>query len=138
MTHNQCPNIFGMCETFLTYSVSDEQLKLEGFGLIQKDRSETQNKDGGGIILHFRMSINCKHSREIEASNIETLWVEIYLPNAKPFLICTVYRPPSSNSESIDLFEEELSIAQATGIEVILMGDFNIDITMHSNKNGNI
>ena len=62
------------------------------------------------------------------------LWVEISLPNAKPFLICTVYRPPSSNSEWIDQFEEELSIAQATGLEVILMGDFNIDITVHSTK----
>ena len=41
---------------------------------------------------------------------------------------------PSSNSEWIDQFEEELSIAQATGLEVILMGDFNIDITVHSNK----
>ena len=45
-----------------------------------------------------------------------------------------VYRPPSSNSECIDQFEEELSIAQATGVDVILMGDFNIDVTVHSNK----
>ena len=95
MIHNQCPDIFGMCENFLTNSVSDEQLKLEGFDLIRKDRSETQNKAGGGIILYFRKSIHCKRRHEIEASNIETLWVEISLPNAKPFLICTVYRPPS-------------------------------------------
>ena len=134
MTHNQCPDIFGICETFLTHSVSDEQLKLEGFDLIRKDRSETQNKTGRGIILYFRKSINCKRGCEIEASNIETLWVEISLPNAKPFLICTVYRPPSSNSEWIDQFEEELSIVQATGLKVILMGDFNIDITVHSNQ----
>ena len=100
----------------------------------RKDRSETQNKAGGGIILYFRKSINYKRRSEIEASNIETLWVEISLPNAKPFLICTVYRLPSSNSEWIDQFEEELSIAQATGPEVILMGDFNIDDTVHSNK----
>ena len=32
------------------------------------------------------------------------------------------------------MYEEELSIAQATGLEVILMGDFNIDVTVHSNK----
>ena len=70
-------------------------------------------KSGGGIILYFRKSINYKRRCAIEASNIETLWVEISLPNAKPFLICTVYRPPSSNSEWIDQFEEELSIAQA-------------------------
>ena len=31
VTHNQCPDISGMCETFLTNSVSDEQLKIVGF-----------------------------------------------------------------------------------------------------------
>ena len=51
--------------------------------------------------------------------------------NAKLFLICSVYRPPSASS---DLVEEELSNAQTTGLEFILMGDFKIDIT-HNMKN---
>ena len=33
----------------------------------------------------------------------------------------------------IDLFEEELSIAQTTGLEMILMGDFNIDLRSCTN-----
>ena len=57
--------------------------------------------------------------QKIETSNIETLWAEITLPNAKPFLICTAYRPPCANSEWIDLLEEELSIAQTTDLEII-------------------
>ena len=56
------------------------------------------------------------------------------LPKSKPFLICTVYRPPSSCSEWIDLFEKEVSVAQTTGSEIILMGDFNIDIEPCSNN----
>ena len=56
------------------------------------------------------------------------------LPNAKPFLVCPVYRPPSVHSSWIDLFEEELSIAQATGLEFILMGDFNIDFNLCTNN----
>ena len=60
-------------------------------------------------------------------SNIETIWSEITLPNSKPFLSCTAYRPPDSKSSWIDLFEEELSAAQSTGLEIILMGDINID-----------
>ena len=80
---------------------------------------------------------DCKRRCEIETSNIETLWADIALPNSKSFLICTVYRPPSSNSERMDLFEEELSIAQTTGLEVILMGDFNLDVTLNTNKKWN-
>ena len=39
-------------------------------------------------------------------------------------LVCTVYRPP--DAEWIDSFEQEVSIAQATGLEIIMMGDFKI------------
>ena len=49
-------------------------------------------------------------------------------------LFCSIYRPPSVHSDWIDLFETELSIAQATGLELILMGDFNIDLNACSNS----
>ena len=68
-----------------------------------------------------------------EISKLETIWAEIELPNIKPFLLCTLYRPPSALNECIDLFEEELSIAQTSGLEVILMGDFNIDLKVCTN-----
>ena len=134
MAHEHSPDIFGMCETFLTSSVSDDQMTVDGFDLMRKDRSDTQNKAGGGIILYYRKSINCKRKCDTEISNIETLWAEIALPISKPFLICSVYRPPSSTSDWIDLFEEELSIAQTTGLEVIIMGDFNLDLRMNTNR----
>ena len=134
MEHEHSPDIFGMCETFLTDSVPDDQLAVTGFDLIRKDRSDTQNKAGGGVVLYYRNSLNCNRRREIEISNIETLWVELALPNSKPFLTCTLYRPPTSKSEWIDLFEEELSIAQTTGLEIIVMGDFNLDQYTNTNR----
>ena len=80
------------------------------------------------MLYYFKESLNIKRRQDIENSNIETLWTAITLPNFKPFFICTVYRPPSACSDWINLFEEELSIAQTTGLEFILIGDFNIDI----------
>ena len=64
---------------------------------------------------------------------METLWCEFTLSNTKPFLVCTLYRPSSAQSEWIDLFEE-LSIAQSTGLKIILMGDINIDCNSSLNK----
>ena len=55
------------------------------------------------------------------------IWVEVSLTNSKAFLICSVYRPPNACAEWIDLFEEELSLAQTTGLEYLVMGDINID-----------
>ena len=45
-----------------------------------------------------------------------------------------MYRPPNALSEWIDLFEQEVSIAQTTGLEIILMGDFNIDYKSYINR----
>ena len=56
------------------------------------------------------------------------------LPNSRPFLVCAVYRPPNAQAEWIDMFEEELSVAQTIGLEVILMDDFNIDL-LHCTNN---
>ena len=48
--------------------------------------------------------------------------------------ICTLYRPPSATSEWIDLLQEELSVAQTTGLEMIITGDVNIDLQACSNN----
>ena len=77
----------------------DQQVAIEGFEFLRKDRMDTQNKTGGGFILYFIHSLKCKRRPEYEISKIETIWAEIELPNTKPF-----YRPPNAHSEWIDLF----------------------------------
>ena len=106
----------------------DNQIAIEGYDFLRKDRAATQNKSGGGLVFYFRKSLTCLRRAEFEISKLETLWAEIKLPNSRPFLVCTVYRPPNARSEWADLFEEEISIAQTTGLEYIVMCDFNIDL----------
>ena len=65
---------------------------------------------------------NVETRSDLEISSLETMWTGIELPNARPFLVCTAYPIPNVLSEWIDLFEEELSIAQATGLEYINSG----------------
>ena len=85
MAHDNCPDIFGLCETFLTDSISDDLIAIDGYDILRKDRSETQKKAGRGVVLYYRKAINCKRRHEVESSKLETLWAEITLPNAKPF-----------------------------------------------------
>ena len=108
--------------------MSNNQIAIDGYVIHRKDRAATQNKNGGGLVLYCRNSLTCSRRSDLEISSLETIWAEIELPNARPFLVCTAYRPPNALSEWIDLFEEELSIAQANGLEYIVMGDFNIDL----------
>ena len=128
MAKNNGPDIFCACETFLEPNMSNNQIAIDGYVIHRKDRAATQNKNGGGLVLYCRNSLTCSRRSDLEISSLETIWAEIELPNARPFLVCTAYRPPNALSEWIDLFEEELSMAQATGLEYIVMGDFNIDL----------
>ena len=44
------------------------------------------------------------------------------------------HRPPNATSSWIDHLEEELSAAQTSCLEIILMGDINIDLHISSNN----
>ena len=58
MAHDNCPDIFGLCETFLTDSLSDDQIAIDGYNIIRKDRSDTQKKAGGGVVLYNLKTVN--------------------------------------------------------------------------------
>ena len=95
---------------------------------------DTIEKAGGSVMLYYRNSLTCQRKKDLEISNNETLWSEVTLPKSKPFLLCTIYRPPNVNSDWIDAFEEELPIAQTTRLEIIVMGDLSIDLLNCSNR----
>ena len=43
MADKNCPEIFGICETFLEPNITDNQVTICGFELLRKDRSDTKN-----------------------------------------------------------------------------------------------
>ena len=137
LSNEKCPDILGMCETFLKKNNPDSQLCVDGFNIIRKDRSDVEEKSGGGLLIYYKQSVHLIRRKDLEISNIESIWAEVTLPHSRPFLICSVYRPPNAYSNWIDLFEEELTIAHATGLELLLMGDFNIDILSCTNSKWN-
>ena len=87
MADKNYPEIFGICETFLEPNITDNQVTIDGFEFLRKDRSDTINKTGGVLVLYFKKSIKGKRCSELEISNLETIWAEIELPNTRPFLL---------------------------------------------------
>ena len=69
---------------------------------------------------------------DIESPGIESIWVEIKLKNSKSFLICSLYRPPSSNTDWYDKFSGQIEKSLSICDEIYIMGDLNFDY-----KNGN-
>ena len=54
--------------------------------------------------------------------------LKLLVPNSKPILYCTAYRPPSATVSWIELFTLQLEHASCYNNEIIITGDFNINL----------
>ena len=125
-----CIDVFGLCETFLTETTENDALSISGYNIERKDRCETNSttNNGGGILIYLNSQLNFIRRKDIECNEIESVWVEIRLCNNKPFLLCPVYRPPSSNATWCEHFSKQIEKASIFTSEFYILGDININI----------
>ena len=92
----------------------------------RKDR----NKTGGGLIEFVKKEKITKRLKDLGTNLSETICTEIIISKKRWFCM-SVYRPPSSLN--IDTFFAKLNISLSKAVNkfdnLIIMGDFNIDIT---------
>ena len=92
-----------------------------------KTKSVTQN---GGVGLYIRDSLTYNPRIDLDSctDDFETVWVEIENKNDKNFLICCVYRHPSSNIDNLTShFQNHLSKLSSNKL-LFIMGDFNVNL----------
>lgn len=117
-------DILCLSETFLNDTFKDGELSIEGYNLFRKDRSSF----GGGLLVFVRNEIPCIRRTDIEDSTLESIWLEVKIPNSKSFLLCNSYRPPSSKTQWLASFNDTIDSALADEKECIIVGDFNFDL----------
>ncbi|XP_078603613.1 uncharacterized protein LOC144877551 [Branchiostoma floridae x Branchiostoma japonicum] len=66
-------HVFGLSETHLDPSISDQELGADGWTVLRKDR----NRHGGGVAFLVRDGLPWKHRTDLEKNNTEMLWIEI-------------------------------------------------------------
>ena len=67
---------------------------------------------------------------------IESLFVEISIPQSKNIIVGIIYRPPNSNSNDfLSCLTTLLSNIDFVNKDVFVMGDFNIDLLKHASNN---
>ena len=77
------------------------------------------------LIFVLTLLFFSKRRHDLELPNIECLWVEISIKN-KIQLIGTFYRPPNSTNAILSTIEDSIGLAFETNI--LITGDFNLDI----------
>ena len=115
-------SVLGITETKLHNTVSNEELKIDGYNLLRSDR----NKNGGGVACYLKNNI--AHNRQSKISgNTENIVLDILLPKSKPITVRIIYRPPNE-VDFIDHFNNALGKLRFQSNEIYLLGDFNINL----------
>ena len=131
LSSSQHIDILGTCEIFLNISIPDDILNMPDYVFERKDRAESANDtstSGGGILVYISNHINYVRRHDLESSNIESIWLEIKIINSKSFLLCSVYRPPTSKSEWYDSFSTQIEKSLEVSDEIYIMGDLNVNV----------
>lgn len=113
-------SVIAVTETWLDGSVTDQEVKLDGYNVIRRDR----DRQGGGVCLYIHEDLAFSERRDLEKDNIEAVWADILLPKTKPILVGSCYRPPKQN-DFITLFESVLASFRSD-TEWFILGDLNI------------
>ena len=130
LSSNRRIDIFSLSETHITDTACEpeELFNIDGYTFVSKPRSTGQ---GGGVGIYIADSVNWIRRYDLEKSEIECIWIELSPHKAKSILLCTIYRPPDSSKYLHRNFEyyfsEMLAFANHNSIEIIIMGDINVN-----------
>ncbi|XP_026050145.1 uncharacterized protein LOC113037368 [Astatotilapia calliptera] len=120
-------HVLALTETQLDKNVKNFELTINNYKLYRKDRNNGNGKRAwGGVALYVRDQIPVKKDLP-NLSDVEMIWIEIFLPHTKPVLIGCCYRPPKSTTEYLEKICRSIEQVLNPEKDIFLLGDFNID-----------
>ena len=120
----KCIDILAVNETRLDDTISSDEVTVPGYALKRSDR----NRDGGGVALYIRNTINYECLFDLEYESLESIGIEVIKLKAKSFIVSTWYRPPRSNVDAMKDFELLVQRIELLGLEVNILGDLNCNV----------
>ncbi|CAG4990002.1 unnamed protein product [Colias eurytheme] len=129
-------DIIALTETFLTSSVLSGELFPPGYEVLRADRAG--DVGWGGVLLAVRDCYTLHRLTNVDGltSEMEIIFAIVSWKNVK-FLFCVVYLPPNYNDHQylsvLNCIENV--ICQYPDLEIIIVGDFNLNSCSINVKN---
>ena len=124
-------DILGISETWLDDSV-DGEIHFPDYNIFRSDR----NRHGGGIATFVRNSLQITGLEYFcSCLHFESLWLNVKSPSIPHNLVFgCCYRPPSAPTSSLTVTFNFLEVLLSNYKNVIIAGDFNINLLKGNNK----
>ena len=124
---NLNPSVIGVSEMWHPVdNPLSSNVNIPGY-TFYKTESLTQN---GGVGLYIKDSLTSNSRTDLDSctNDFETIWVEIENKNDRNFLICCVYRHPSSAVDNLTSHFQNLLSKISSNKLVFIMADFNVNL----------
>ena len=82
--------VTGICESKLDVLLLEQEINIDNYKILRCDT----NRHGGGVACYKRNGLS-HNILSVIPCEIENIFFEILLPNAKPVIAGTIYHPPS-------------------------------------------
>ena len=115
------PDIIAITETWTNTDICNSFLNIPGYKIVtRKDRGDTTNGRGGGILIYARSTLICQEvSTPLDI--IQTAATQVQLSDSS-LNVYVVYRSPNSSTENNNKLNELLRTIPPNSI---IVGDFN-------------
>ena len=118
-------DFLAVTESHLNAEIDDREISINGYKIIRKDRPN--GSPWGGCALYHKENLEVHIIHKFMSDDIEAIWAELIL-NSQRLLIGCLYRPPDDSS-FFDKFDEILGKVQMTRKNLVIVGDFNADVS---------
>jgi exonuclease III len=115
--HEQPIDILCINEIRLDNSISSAEVEICCYEIVRRDR----NRNGGDVASYLRNNIPYVERSDLIPENVEALCLGIRKPKSKPVLLSTWYRPPDSNIELLECFENFLKKTDDENKEITII-----------------
>ena len=138
--NDSCFSVICLQEAWLNENICPNQFKLQHYNIFFK-YNDNQCSKKGGLITYIRNNISVTNQVNHNFPTWEGLFTDIEDENKTKIKICNIYRPPKGNNNhaSIDDFLLEfcpvIDPISNNRNNLILAGDFNIDLLKINNNN---
>ncbi|KAJ8940053.1 hypothetical protein NQ314_010885 [Rhamnusium bicolor] len=128
-------DIFCLTETWLKNCILDENVNINGYRIDRVDRNHTEFKcRGGGVALYFKSEYTYEVLDKGNEHDIDYIASIITLSKRIKLGIILLYKPPTVNYNKLDFLTDILDTISPLVDELLLLGDFNINI-LNSDQN---
>jgi hypothetical protein len=131
-----CSDIIGIAESRLTANDEDVTYSIPDFQIIRNDQKQTSPgfRPHHGLVLYVKEALNIDYVHKYSSVEFECVITKVS-DLTRSLLIVAAYKAPSCK-QSVFMNRFELLMSEIDHTEhIVIMGDFNFDISDRNNRN---